>query len=399
MKELTKRIFILDGISSQGLPLMRSFSKSGHQVTILSPHKINAGFFSRYANKKLVFAHLYDDQDATYNWLLEYLGKNPTDLVLGLGDKTAKILSKHQDEIKTHTNLIVPDFAVFSIASDKLKTMQFCMENQIPCPFTIDAEVSNIEHHISKIRFPVIVKPKVGVGSIGVFKYSDPVAFINDFSSLRKQFGPMLIQEFIPNESQYTVEVFCDARSNVKTCVIIEKARFYPVSGGTSSCNKTVFFPEIEKIITTFLEKLGWVGSANLDVIFDKRDNTPKIIEINPRVGAMVRIVFEAGVDIAEMSMQLAFSNLVDEKKIYREGIVLRNLMLEFLWLFSSPVKAWFKSTPPFFSFFGKNIYLQNVRPDDPFTGIGLLLGNVRKYLKPENFRKKLSSKPKALKC
>ena len=138
-----------------------------------------------------------------------------------------------------------------------------------------------------------------------------------------------------------------------------------------------------------FLEKLGWTGSANLDVIYDTRDHLPKVIEINPRVGAMVRIAFEAGVDIARMQLQLAFELSVEKTREYQEGIVLRNLLLDIPWLFSGSLRGKCNKKPSFFRFFGKEIYYQTLRIEDPFASLGFLLGNLRKYLNPTNFRKK----------
>ncbi len=380
---------VLDGASSQGLPIIRSFYKAGHKVTIVSPHKLCAGHFSRYAHHKLVWPLLYKDENNTLNRLIDYLKSNEIDLVLGLGDKTAQLLSKYKRKLSKYTKITAPDYNVFTTASDKLDTMNFCMRNGIPCPLTIDGEsikIGDIETHI---RFPVIIKPKRGVGSLGVFKYLDPEKLKKNFNRIRNNYGPLIIQEFIPNDEQYTVEVFCDLKSKVKTCIVIAKSRFFPTSGGTSSCNITVEKPEIESVVFKFLEKLKWVGSANLDIIYDNRDRTPKIIEINPRVGAMVRIAFESGVDIAEMQYQLAFESEVKELNGYRKGIVLRNLLLDISWLFSSPVKELIKSDPLYFNFFGNNLFYQNSRIDDPFTSLGYFLGNIRKYLDLKVFRKK----------
>ena len=388
-----KNILILDGVSSQGLPIMRSFYKSGHKVTIVSSHRLCAGFFSRYAHKKMIWPLLYKNDSNTLNRLINYLKKNKIDLVLGLGDKTAHLLSKNKKKLGQLTKTIVPDYEVFSAASDKLQTMKFCMENGIPCPLTLDGENVNIGIVETLIKFPVIVKPKKGVGSVGVFKYTNPEILKKDFEGLKTNFGSLIIQEFIPNEEQYTVEVVCDKESKVKACIVVAKARFFPVSGGTSSCNITVGKPEIESVIIKFLEKLRWIGNANLDIIYDVRDNTPKIIEINPRVGAMVKIAFESGVDIAKMQYQLAFEPKVQEQREYKKEIVLRNLLLEIFWLFSSTIRDLRNSNPSFICFFGRNVFYENFRIDNPFTSLGYFFGNLRKYLNPKIFSKKFLKK------
>lgn len=393
MKSNKKCILILDGNSTQILPIIRSFYRSGHKISIVSPHWICAGSFSRYKHAQLIWPDLYKNDHDTLNRIIQYLENNSTDLILGLSDKTAGLLSKNLEKLKQYTRVITPSYKIFNIAADKYKTMSFCMENSIPCPLTLDggsADIDNIEHAIS---FPIIVKPKTGVGSVGVRKYTCSDVFKKEYIRLQETYGSLIIQEYIPNEEQYTVEAVCDNKSKVKACVIIAKTRYFPVSGGTSSCSVSVRNPEIESVVVRFLEELKWIGNANLDVIFDRRDNTPKIIEINPRVGAMVRLAFESGIDIAEMQYQLAFEEQVQEVKCYRENLILRNLLLEFSWLFSSSVMKWRRSKPSFFAFFGRDVFYENFRIDDPFTGLGYLLSNVRKYMNLKSFRQKFSGR------
>lgn len=395
MSDSKKSILILDGVSSQALPIMRSFYKAGNQVTVVCPHRLCAGYFSRFAHKKVIWKDIYQEDDKVLDVLINYLGEYSVDMVLGLSDKTAALLSRNKELIHLYTRTIIPDYNVFLIASDKLRTMQFCMQNNIPCPYTLDSDRLDLNKLEEIILFPVIVKPKIGVGSVGVFKYNDPERLKKDYYQLEKEYGSLLIQEFIPNEKQYTVEVVCDQSSNVKACVIIEKARFFPVSGGTSCCNVTVHNSEIEHVVTTFLQKLKWIGSANLDVVFDKRDETPKIIEINPRVGAMVRIAFKAGVDIGKLQHELAFKREVQAQSEYNDNIVLRNLVLDIPWLISSGRPKLWMIKPSYFSFFGNNVFYQNASYDDPFISLGYVLSNLIKFMNPTVFAKKFLQKGK----
>jgi predicted ATP-grasp superfamily ATP-dependent carboligase len=388
-----RSILVLDGGSSQALPIIRSLYKSGHHISLVIPHRFCSGFFSRFAHNKIVIKRTADSKGLTLQWLISYLSSNRTDLVLGLSDSTAKLLSVNKKQLSKYTKIIVPDHDIFFTASDKLNTMRFCMEQSIPSPYTVDGENIDINSIELQLKFPVIIKPTVGVGSKGVYKYNNPIDLKRDFAAKTNTYGHLIIQEFIPNEDQYTIEAFCDKNSQLKACVVVAKSRYYPVSGGTSSCNLSVKSTAIENVVREFLYKLKWVGSANLDVILDRRDNTPKIIEINPRTGAMIRIAFEAGVNIADLTMQLAFEDKVKDCLDYKENIILRNLMLEFFWFFSSPLRKWLTTKPSFFIFFRKNVFFENVRLDDPFTGIGYVLGLLKKFSNIDQFREKIEAR------
>jgi len=157
-----KSVLILDGFSRQVLPMQRSFYKSGYHVAIAAPHRFCAGFFSRYVHKKIIWPSLYKNEEETLSELIRYLENNKTDIVLGLSDKTAGLISKHQEKINQQSCIATPPYERLARALDKIKTMQFCMMNNIPCPITINGGVKEIEGLESKIQFPIINKPNRG---------------------------------------------------------------------------------------------------------------------------------------------------------------------------------------------------------------------------------------------
>lgn len=377
---ISKRILILDGNSSHCLPIIRSLEKSGHRVTLICPSVFSCGYFSKYGSEKKIWPRITTDEEEFYQLLIQLIKVEKYDLILGFSDQSSKLLSSNKAEIEKYSGVIVPDFKIFKIAVDKFLTMKFCMENEIPCPITFDAETERLNELIEELKFPVVLKPKVGVGAVGFFIISDKSELKDRLPRLNDEYGPMLIQEFLPNEEQFTVEAFCDSNSDLKACVIAKKSRFFPINGGTSSCNVTVHQPVIVNIVRKLLKNIQWVGSANVDIILDHRDNTPKVIEINPRVGSIVKIAFLAGIDLAAMTIDLSEKRPIENKLQFFEGIVMRNLMLDLLWFFFSPFNLKLKTKPAFFKFLGRNLHYQNFSLDDPLPMVGYILGNMLKY-------------------
>jgi len=386
----SKKILMLDGNSSQCLPLMRSFYKKGYWVTLVSPSKFSSGYFSKYANEKLIWPKITGNEDEFYGVLLKHIKSTNYDVVLGLSDVSSGILSYHKSEVEKYVSTVVPDYQTFSIAANKYATMQLCMKNEIPCPLTFDDNEAYSEELKKKLNFPAVVKPKKGVGAIGFTVVDDWNLLVQKLPGLRKKFGSLLIQEYIPNQMQYTVEAFCDKNSELKACVISKKERFFPVDGGTSSCNITVDEPEIVFIVENLLNKLEWKGIANIDFVFDPRDNTHKVIEINPRIGATAKIAFMAGIDLSEMLLKLANDEVIEEKRDYNTEIILRNLLLEMLWFLFSSFKNKRRAQTSFFKFFGRNVSYQSFGVDDPSPLIGFVLGYIVKYADLKKLKEKL---------
>lgn len=387
---MTKRILVLDGNSSQCLPLIRSFKKAGHTVALVCPGVFSSGFFSRYPDKKLRWPKISDYPEKFYQQLLAHVKNEHYDFVLGLSDVSTAMLSSHKQELEEYVQPLVPEYETYSKAADKYLTMRLCMENDIPCPLTVDDDEIDSGFFKERITFPVVVKPKRGVGAVGFSIISSESELQKRIGNLREEHGELLVQEYIPNELQYTAEVFCDWKSDLKACVISEKTRFFPSTGGTSSCNITIENDDMVSIAESLLKKIGWVGPANIDFILDPRDKTPKVIEINPRIGATVKTAFVSGVDIADMLVSMSEKKPIKRAGGYEKEKVVRNIFLDLLWFLGTPKQKKKQVRPAFSSFFNSNTYYQEVSFDDPFPIIGFFFGYLIKYSKIERLKKKL---------
>jgi len=387
-----QRVLILDGDSRQGLPFMRSLRKAGHHVAVVCPWKSCPGFFSRYPNKRLIWSGIEDEQ-CFYDKLLTYVKNDNCDVVLALGDVTAILVAKHREQLSKYVKTAVPDYDTLIRAADKSQTMDFCMKNNIPCPITFDPSQRSIEDIINEVPFPIMIKPTRGVGAVGIHKLDTPNQLRKYYAVLEEKYGKLQIQEFIPlSKTQFQAEAFCDADSKMKVCMVINKPRFFPVTGGTSTCNITVDRPDIVENVRRLLEGIKWIGSADVDLILDPRDNTPKILEINPRVTAGIKIGFDAGIDYADLQMKLAFGQPIPVISDYKLGKVLRNLCLDILWYKFSSKERRRLTRPNWWCFWKKNVHYQTIRCDDPFPLIGFILSNLRKFRKPEIWSSKLGT-------
>ncbi|MBN2456504.1 MAG: ATP-grasp domain-containing protein [Sedimentisphaerales bacterium] len=388
-----KRVLVLDGAGRQCLPIMRSLKKAGNYVVVICPTRCCEGYFSRYADKRLIWPDIYEDERGFYLCLLNYLKANRCDVILPLGDVTAHLVSLHKQKLSEYTSMPVPDYDVFMRAADKAQTMEYCMAGGIPCPRTYDVEKKSLEEIIAEVPFPVMVKPRRGIGAVGLHRFETQDMLRKHYDAVRIKYGPLIIQEFIPlSGTQFQAEAFCNANSKMTVCMVIGKPRFFPVTGGTSTCNITTDRPDIVENVRRLLEGIKWVGSADVDLILDPRDNVPKILEINPRVTAGIKIGFEAGIDYADLQLRLALGEDVPVIKEYKLGVVLRNLCLDILWYKYSDKVARKSTVPPFWRFFGSNIKYQTFRIDDPFPFIGFILGNLTKYTKPGAWSQKVGS-------
>ena len=126
-----------------------------------------------------------------------------------------------------------------------------------------------------------------------------------------------------------------------------------------------------------------------MDYILDPRDQRAKILEINPRVTAGIKIGFVAGIDYADLHKKLAFEEEVPEIRSYKLDVYCRNFFLEVLWFLYADRKMRRATRPPFFKPYGRYVVDQLFSWNDPLAAFGFFLNMLKKYLNISNFKAK----------
>ena len=305
------------------------------------------------------------------------------DLVIPMQDFYATILSKHKEELSKYANIYVNDWAVYRKAIDKLDTMMLCMDNNIPCPRTaVVKSASEIDD--SQWQYPLVIKPRTGFGAKGFNVAQNREELIEHFALTEQKFGPSLIQEYIPQTgAQYQVELLIDKHGDCKAFVLMDKVRWYPIVGGSSTMNVTLHDDAIKENCLRLMKAIGWRGYASLDVIRDPRTGEAKIMEINPRMNGTAKICYFCGVDLAEIILQDAYDQKVTDMQEYPDGMGLRYFHMDLLWFLKS--KNRFSCKPSWFSM--KNTVDEIFAWEDLRPGIVFAISAVGKLINDKKNR------------
>lgn len=370
------RVLILEGYARQALPLIKAFHKLGCHVAVLCSSKLDVGYVSRYTDEKILGVCDRDDVKATTEQVRKLLKTGNYDVVIPTVDFSAALLSKNKIEFTQYAKVVSNDWDVYQIAGDKVQTMAICMDKGIPCPYTV-LNATTIEQILnSDIKYPIVVKPRVGYGAIGFRKIDSEVELKTLFADSLDP-SIYIFQEFIPQtDLQYECAMFVDNDNQVKTSLVFSKNRWFPVNGGSSTLNITVKRPDIVESCTKLLQTINWRGPADIDLIQDPRDNTAKILEINPRVSGSVKICFESGVDQARQMLELVYGQEVTKYSEYKLGQRLRCSQTDLLWFIKSPKR--FKSEPSWFSLKKTKDHIFSI--DDPLPWLSFSLQAIMRY-------------------
>ena len=374
-------VLLVDGGDRQTLPLARAFHELGCTVATLNASKLDNGYTSKYVNHKYLDKNIRENKCAHIKAIRGLVETQKFDVVVTTSDDTAEQLSliKLDIEKQTGTKIAVVAPKLFCMAYDKNQTMQICMEHNIPCPKTLIGIKNISDIPFKDIQYPVVVKPCKSFGAIGYKRVDTEEELRSICNSLGTEMEQYVFQEYIPqSDIQYECAMFVDTNNTVKTACVFSKNRWFPVNGGSSTCNVTVDRPDIIESCTKLLQTIHWRGAADVDLIQDPRDGIAKIMEINPRVSGSVKVVLNSGVNIAKQIVELATGRDVSEYLDYKKDTRLRCMHTDLLWFIKSPNRM--HSTPSWFSW--KNTSDQIWSWSDPLPFFAFSLQAVMKYKK-----------------
>ncbi len=372
-----KKIALLDGQTIQALSIAKSLKKLGHYVVLLCDSKNSYGYYTKYADERILMPSTKDDILSFHNEFINFIQKEKIDVLIPMNDYSAHYLSKNKTQIQKYSNFNIPDYHIFMTGYDKNQLMKVCAENNFPHPKTVDLQNISIKEAAEKTYFPALIKPNETTGARGFAIVNSETELAAKLPGIIEKYGSCHLQEYIPSGGkQFKVELFIQ-KQNLINASVIHKIRFYPEKGGSSCFNQTVDREDLIYLCVEVLKTIGWEGFADFDLIEDPRDGIIKIMEINPRIPACIKASFSTGIDFAENIVSSSLGNNA-KKYIYKPGTYLRYLGLDLLWFLQSEKR--FRTNPSWFkALFSRKQFLQDGSFDDikPF-----LFGTIGGFLK-----------------
>lgn len=343
------KVLITDGYARQTLPMSKGFKELGCTVTVICFSKLDVGYVSKYTDIKLVAPCGKDEYAEQEKYATALIASNQYDLVVPMTDYSAAYLSKKKDVLSQYAKIAVNDWEVFKYAIDKMNTAKACAHFGICAPATLFSNDLANETQRKGISFPMVVKPITACGSIGFNIVESEEKLHRLLSGNNNENGPLFIQEYIPpGGPQYNVHMFIDKAGIRRGTVVSIKRRWFPLDGGAATFTQTVKNDGVSAQCEKLLRSIGWNGYADLDLIEDPRDGKVKLLEINPRISANVKMCFFAGVNIARLIYENELGGAVESMNDYAIDKRMRCVLTDTLWFLSS--KDRFTARPSWFS-------------------------------------------------
>lgn len=246
--------------------------------------------------------------------LLNYCEENDIKTIISVFDIDLLVLSKSKSKIENKgIKLLLSEETVVELCNDKWKTYLFLQENNIKTPQTF----KNYESVLSAINqgqvgFPIVIKPRWGMASIGIYIVND-VEELNFFykKSLKDVNSSYLRFEssFTPNEAilfqekvigqEYGLDIMNDIEGNY-ICVL-PKSKIL-MRAGETDLGQTVSKDIFEETSKKISEKLRHEVILSVDC-FDVQGEI-YVIEMNCRISGHYPLSHLAGTNLPKQIVE-----------------------------------------------------------------------------------------------
>ena len=342
------RVLVMDGGGKQTLAMVRGLKEIGCRVTVLCNAKNDACYASNKPDERIVNASLSERNDETLKFLLELVSTGRYDVLMPIGELSTNFVTEHEEEFTKYVKLACAPRETYIKAFNKQITFDTAIENNIPCPYTRHSKQS-MDDYLEKCHFPIIIKPRQGLGSIGFHKFEKR----EDFWPYMKEKGldpdDYVVQEFVTFEKRIGTNLFVDQKGNVCTSYAVDVLRWFPIDAGSGVLIQTVDAHEVLQYAGKLLQDLGWKGFANVAFMVDKETGEAKLLEINGRIPQSVKMAFTCGCNVSKQMIEMIYDEDVTQ---YPEndkfGMYIRHFDTDLAWFIKSPDR--FRAKPSWFS-------------------------------------------------
>lgn len=348
------RVLVTDSAGKQPLAMIRGLRELKCHITVLSNSKWDSCYVSNIPDKKILEERFNEDHPNAFNsdeaWLY-YLGlasSGEYDVFMPIGEKSTDFLTSHQTELCKYVKLACAPREAYIKAFNKQLTFEQAMKSGVPCPKT-RREGQDIDEYLKDVEFPIIIKPRQGLGSIGFHKFKTEEEFRKRLEDPSFNIDNYVVQEFIQFDHRIDANIFMDRKGQVCTSYSADVLRWFPIDAGAGVLIQSINQPEAIQYAGKLLHDMGWQGFANVNFMIEKETGGLRLLEINGRIPASVKLAFMCGFNISQQLLEMVYDEEVTQYPMNDKfGMYIRHFDTDIAWFLKSPER--FRAKPSWFS-------------------------------------------------
>ena len=341
LRSQAERIVATDGLSSVaplgygGMALYSRFLDAKYPVP---------GFSSDWLAGRLQSDNTVAEE--TYMQRIEEICRlESVDTIFPSLDPEVYLFSKNKQRLAEQGILaVVPEPEVIRVPMDKAATIRAAQRVGFPCPKTYFPEtIEDLELIRQDSKPPWIVKPRFTAHGENMEYVEGPAQLEAAYAKVRALQHAPIVQEYIKGglRCNYYVTVGRDGQilSMLTPRVVRTHRSGYRVSSKT--CISASTAPYVEELRALLADLQLW-GGYTIQTQIDPRDATPKLLEINPRLGQHLWWRTGLGVNEPMILLQLARNETPSGNFVFPDNVVLLDPYHDFFFLFGYIVESMF---------------------------------------------------------
>lgn len=203
-------------------------------------------------------------------WLQECMCKNKIDIFLPSSEAEISCISKIPSSVFGKVKILLTNKFAVERSLDKFLCMEFLSARGIVVP------INGLVGDSDPQQYPVVVKPRSGQGSKGIFVINNKAQF--DLLATKGHVWQELLGTV---DQEYTCAAYRSGSAQTRSLVLRRR-----LQGGLTSYAEVVDDPEIEQYVRTVAEELQLKGVINVQLRITPKG--PVLFEINPRLSSTV---------------------------------------------------------------------------------------------------------------
>ncbi len=329
MKNNEKPGALVIGGDFQGLGIIKSLAINGIP-TVLIDSELCIGKFSRYKSKFLNCPDV--KKKSIFLNFLKTLAKDENLqgwVVYPNNDEVVRFLAENKEELEEFYRIPTPKWEISKLIYDKKLTYQLADKIGISIPQTFYPKKPN-ELSKLKLEFPVIIKPSIRDHFYSKTKCK--AIMVRNKEELVKGYkeaclvidpSEVMIQELIPGGANnlFSLGVLFK-NGKVIAKIMAKRSRQHPMDfGHATTYAESIYIPELEELGTQILKAIDYYGLAEVEFMYDPRDNKYKFLEINGRVWGWHTLARAAGVDLPYLLYKSMMGEKILTNGTFAEGV------------------------------------------------------------------------------
>lgn len=226
-------------------------------------------------------------------------------LLVSTNETYAEFISGNKDRISDQYLYNYPSVDVIKSLTNKENFYKTYQNGELCFPKTVYYDCKKKELDLENLMYPLVVKPaNVVMYNHMQFEGKNKIYKVENEDELKQVLArisaggyqdKLILQEFIPGDDSYLFDavVYVNQHGKVefmsfaqiglqeKTHSMVGNAAVLINGFNTTQGNVN----KMSKNIKQFMERIGYRGFAEVDMKYDERDNTFKVLEINARQG------------------------------------------------------------------------------------------------------------------